>query len=313
MPTHVRSDYMVFERNFVHSAGMHNLHNLIRVCHVCRLQYSLTKTEKRTYQGQEFVVCRESFPDSDALAFAYTLGLFIITFAAPMLCIVVIYCVIGWTLLRRRVPGNSYPVRQKAPIKMLVLLVLSFGLLWLPLHLFFLAWNFFPGLVQSSHNDHNKTISEPLADQLPSRPPLFIPCHILAMCSAFVNPVIYSWASKRFRVDFVHLWKLIKGEWGNSSSARQRHYSSSEAKPLALDSRFTLRSTVTKHGIKLRDDAAPASPPSEQHASNCSVSLNSRSSSQPETPAKVTFYKAGKGRKIAIKVTLCDGDNDLPT
>ena len=72
---------------------------------------------------------------------------------------------------------------------MLVVVVLLFGICWLPLHVFILVIDFNPDLV-----DYDSP------QQLQFVTTLYYTVHWLAMSNSFVNPIIYGFLNDSFRV-----------------------------------------------------------------------------------------------------------------
>ena len=69
---------------------------------------------------------------------------------------------------------------------MLVVVVLLFGICWLPLHVFILALDFHPQIAMAVNPQ----------DLIA----LFYSVHWLAMSNSFVNPIIYGFLHNSFRV-----------------------------------------------------------------------------------------------------------------
>lgn len=70
-------------------------------------------------------------------------------------------------------------------VKMLVIVVVMFGICWLPLHLFNLMGDFTEVFKDVPHQ-------QKLA--------LFLGAHWLAMSNSFANPIIYGFTNETFRV-----------------------------------------------------------------------------------------------------------------
>ncbi|CAG2178488.1 unnamed protein product, partial [Oppiella nova] len=86
--------------------------------------------------------CKETWSMDTARTF--TLAIFIITFALPILVLTYAYGSVGLKMLRHTIPGNADLVRDEAQnsakikvnkvIKMLSTIVLLFAICWLPIH-----------------------------------------------------------------------------------------------------------------------------------------------------------------------------------
>ena len=79
-------------------------------------------------------------------------------------------------------------------IKMLVIVVLLFGLCWLPLHVFILVIDFNPELTNYSSTEQEKFFIA-----------VYYSVHWLAMSNSFVNPIIYGFLNDSFRVSIIVL------------------------------------------------------------------------------------------------------------
>lgn len=76
-------------------------------------------------------------------------------------------------------------------IKMLVVVVLLFGICWLPLHVFILVLDFNPHLL-----DYQTAKQEQFFTAL------YYTVHWLAMSNSCVNPIVYGFLNDSFRVCF---------------------------------------------------------------------------------------------------------------
>ncbi|CAG2104837.1 unnamed protein product, partial [Medioppia subpectinata] len=84
--------------------------------------------------------CKETWSIETARTF--TLVIFIITFALPIVVLTFAYGSVGMKMLRHTIPGNADLVRDEAQnsakikvIKMLSTIVLLFAICWLPIHI----------------------------------------------------------------------------------------------------------------------------------------------------------------------------------
>ncbi|ESO88994.1 hypothetical protein LOTGIDRAFT_182876, partial [Lottia gigantea] len=136
--------------------------------------------------------CGESWPyPQKELKQSYSLFVLFLTYFLPLCILSVTYTIIGRILWKRNVPGNSDETRdalqiksKRKVVKMLVTIVLLFGLCWLPLHTFMLILDFNPTLI-TNYNVQEK---------------IYFGSHWLAMSNSFVNPVIYGFMNESFRV-----------------------------------------------------------------------------------------------------------------
>ncbi|CAL1529009.1 unnamed protein product, partial [Lymnaea stagnalis] len=119
----------------------------------------------------------------------YGFFIMIMTYFLPVTILSVTYTMIGRMLWRHKVPGNADDHRdavqiksKRKVVKMLVTIVLLFGVCWLPLHVFITVVTFnvsFFGVVTYE---------------------IYFGVHWLSMANSFVNPVIYGFMNDNFRV-----------------------------------------------------------------------------------------------------------------
>ena len=80
---------------------------------------------------------------------------------------------------------------------MLILVVLMFGICWLPLHVFTLVINFDPTLLKyTSVGDEQFYLG------------VYLSVHWLAMSNSFANPLIYAFTNDSFRVSIYPIASL---------------------------------------------------------------------------------------------------------
>ncbi|XP_041364856.1 substance-P receptor-like [Gigantopelta aegis] len=183
--------------------------------------------------------CGETWPEpSKFWNKAYTLFLMCLTYFTPLLILCVTYSIVGRILSVRAMPGHSDEIRDAAQVKskrkivkMLITVVLMFGMCWLPIHLFFLLDAFAPNTVPHEHKEA-----------------LYWGCHWLSMANSFVNPVIYGFMNDSFRADLKHIFYSLPchsssltyrpgaRRWKTSDNVRDISYSPalSEPKPVSF-------------------------------------------------------------------------------
>ncbi|RUS89820.1 hypothetical protein EGW08_002432 [Elysia chlorotica] len=121
---------------------------------------------------------------------AYSFFVMIVTYFLPVTILSATYTIIGRHLWRHRVPGNADDQRdalqlkaKRKVVKMLVTIVLLFGVCWLPLHGFIIIITF------------NRTAFGAAANKI------YFAVHWLSMANSFVNPVVYGFMNDNFRAD----------------------------------------------------------------------------------------------------------------
>ncbi|NP_001306794.1 neuropeptide Y receptor type 1-like [Callorhinchus milii] len=132
-------------------------------------------------------ICAESWP-SRKEKLVYTTWLLVVQYGAPLAFIAVCYIRIYMRLRKRRdmmdrrSEDNRRLTNSRRINMMLVSLVVAFGLCWLPLNVFntIVDWD----LEVVLHNQHNL---------------IFSLCHLAAMSSTCVNPIIYGFLNNNFK------------------------------------------------------------------------------------------------------------------
>ncbi|XP_039661664.1 neuropeptide Y receptor type 2 [Perca fluviatilis] len=151
-------------------------------------------------------VCTEHWPGSSANGSIYSISVLLVQCGLPLAINCVAYISI-WNKLNNRVVyigRNDRRLHRKKTTKMLVTMVVVFAVSWLPLHAFQLAV------------DIDSTLLFMKDFKL-----LFTVFHIVAMCSTFVNPILYGWMNNNYRVAFLSVCKCyhpFSSQLGHSKS-----------------------------------------------------------------------------------------------
>ncbi len=148
---------------------------------------TLTHCEIREFKWKEenYYDCRFVY-DNENTQKAYVLLLFILTFMLPLLLQTTFYLSIA---LKIRSLKNSLSVNKIRVIKMLAILLLLFAICWLPIKLFFVVIIFNKQLLdfQTSTQYYVYVFT-------------FFIAHFLSMFNSCINPIVYCFMSKTFRV-----------------------------------------------------------------------------------------------------------------
>lgn len=143
--------------------------------------------------GQSILGCVEKWPGSSADGTVYSVVTFLLQYGLPLAVISFAYAGI-WSKLRRHVsPGGRRAERHRRRRKtteMLAAVVVVFAVSWLPFHAFQLAV------------DMDSSVLDMKDFKL-----LYTLFHILAMCSTFVNPVLYGWMNRNYRAAFAAVFR----------------------------------------------------------------------------------------------------------
>ncbi|XP_061175438.1 substance-K receptor-like [Saccostrea echinata] len=174
---------------------------VIALVWVCAFSLSVVQLfvgRSTVYNGR--VICNEDWPNPKSRPL-YTLFIMILTYMLPLIILLLTYSIVGIMLWKRTAPGNKHYERDRHQlrskikvVKMLVIVVVMFGICWLPIHLFSLLGDF-TSVLQEVHHQHKLG--------------LFLGAHWLAMSNSFANPVIYGFTNETFRADLVvllHNW-----------------------------------------------------------------------------------------------------------
>ncbi|MFT7813437.1 hypothetical protein Z043-113496 [Arapaima gigas] len=136
----------------------------------------------------EHFICMELWP-SEQNRLAYTTSLLLFQYCLPLLLILICYLRIFLRLRQRRgMAERAHNPRQKKAKgakrvnAMLASIVTAFALCWLPLNVFNTLFDWHHWVIPVCQHDL-----------------IFSACHLMAMASTCVNPVIYGFLSSNFR------------------------------------------------------------------------------------------------------------------
>ncbi|BFY97521.1 hypothetical protein BsWGS_00561 [Bradybaena similaris] len=151
--------------------------------------------------SQTFYICGAIWPDFNSQRAFFVLAIFVGTYLLPLSFVFLCYLLIAWHVWHRRPPGVAvgneimmHRCRNKVII-MLITVVVTFALSWLPLHVLFLVLYFDPPSDQAVLQKIND-VGVPLAQ-------------VLELSNTGTNVFIYSFFSGNFRRGFVQLWQLL--------------------------------------------------------------------------------------------------------
>ncbi len=161
-------------------------------------------------------ICLETGWETLALGrTTYSLLCFMIQYLVPLLVLSLLYCQIGLKLYRRSRSDFARSAnserqrleqsRQRRTIILLSCLVATFATCWLPLNLYNTLSNF--DLIQLSMRSG------------------FVYCHLIAMTTACINPILYGVLNENFKTAYSQMFIKMKNKVA-SCTCRQRHGSS---------------------------------------------------------------------------------------
>lgn len=140
-------------------------------------------------------VCTEKWPESSMNGSVYSISALLVQYGLPLAINSVAYIRIWNKLKNHGIYGgrNDHHKRRKKTTKMLLTMVVVFAVSWLPFHAFQLAV------------DIDSTVLDMKDFKL-----LFTVFHIMAMCSTFVNPILYGWMNNNYRTAFLSVCKCYE-------------------------------------------------------------------------------------------------------
>ncbi|KAM8878567.1 neuropeptide Y receptor type 2 isoform 2-T5 [Spinachia spinachia] len=160
--------------------------------------------------GESLQVCMEKWPSGGVNGSVYSISALVVQYGLPLAINCFIYVRI-WNKLKSHMTFGSRGdrrQRRKNTTKMLWTMVVVFAVSWLPFHAFQLAVDI--DIAVSYSKDFKL---------------LFTAFHVVAMCSTFVNPILYGWLNKNFRAAFLSLCSCgqrIKSRSGDSRDRETR-------------------------------------------------------------------------------------------
>ncbi|NXO52609.1 NK1R protein, partial [Aramus guarauna] len=215
------------------------------------------------------LVCLVEWPEHSTKAYGktYHFCMTILIYFLPLLVIGCAYTVVGITLWASEIPGDNsdrYHEQVSAKrkvVKMMIIVVCTFALCWLPYHIYFTLQYFNPEWYLQ------KFIQQ-----------VYLAIMWLAMSSTMYNPIIYCCLNDRFRVGFKHAFRwcplVSAGEYEGleMKSARYLQTQSSMYKVSRIET--TVSSTVGMAEEELEESSK---------AKRLSVDMTSNGSSRSDS------------------------------
>ncbi|XP_076746763.1 tachykinin receptor 1a isoform X2 [Maylandia zebra] len=139
------------------------------------------------------VVCYIDWPEYTVFDFKkmYYVCVVILIYSFPLLLMGCAYLVVGLTLWASEIPGDSSDrykeqlTAKRKVVKMMIVVVCTFAICWLPYHVYFLLHQFFPEMFEETYIQQ-----------------VYLGIMWLAMSSTMYNPIIYCCLNDRFRAGF---------------------------------------------------------------------------------------------------------------
>ncbi|XP_055010772.1 neuromedin-K receptor-like isoform X2 [Boleophthalmus pectinirostris] len=148
-----------------------------------------------THFNNPNTVCRVDWPDNlgGTHQLSYHYSLIVLIYLLPLLVMVVTYSLVGRSLWGAHIPGEAsdhYPnlmTSKRKVVKMMIVIVITFALCWLPYHIYFILGTFNIDIYRKWYIQQ-----------------VYLAIFWLAMSSTMYNPIIYCSLNQRFRVGFRH-------------------------------------------------------------------------------------------------------------
>ncbi|KAK2854164.1 hypothetical protein Q5P01_006825 [Channa striata] len=140
-------------------------------------------------------VCLVDWPDDygGKHQLSYQYALILLIYLLPLLVMLVTYSLVGRSLWGGHIPGeasdhyHSQITAKRKVVKMMVVVVVTFALCWLPYHIYFILGSFNIDIYKQQYIQQ-----------------VYLAIFWLAMSSTMYNPIIYCCLNQRFRAGFRH-------------------------------------------------------------------------------------------------------------
>lgn len=143
--------------------------------------------------GEPTWVCSEAWPEGNMSGSIYSISALLVQYLVPLAIISVAYAHIWNKLKKTGGVRSDRQRRRKKTTKMLLTMVVVFAASWLPFYALQLAADI--DMAVLSLKDYKL---------------LFTVVHITAMCSTFVNPILYGWMNNNYKAAFLSVCKCYQ-------------------------------------------------------------------------------------------------------
>nr|XP_046919353.1 neuropeptide Y receptor type 5-like [Dermatophagoides farinae] len=265
-----------------------------------------TKIEKFVWDNQTYQDCR---PDHELYESRwYNISSVMITFGLPLIIQSICYAsIIRCLLFKDNLQSSQSFAKQNRDmtriIRMLVAVVILFLICWSPIKILMTVITYSPEwLFIHDPSSNNFYIAS------------YFVCHWMAMANSFVNPIIYSFMSKSFRIDLRDLARKICGHNNNKMANNSGHHScyhshnyrSSYRQQQQQQQQQQQLSSSFSNGIIIGDNPSPQPPPPPPSTSSSSK----RSMSQKSSSSSSSSNNGGQLPICTISVIRLNGINN---
>nr|XP_056711809.1 neuromedin-K receptor [Euleptes europaea] len=223
-------------------------------------------------------LCYVAWPGGFKQRFTYHVIVIVLVYCFPLLVMGITYTIVGISLWGGKIPGDTsdkYQEQLKAKrkvVKMMIVVVLTFAVCWLPYHIYFIVTGIYEQL------NRWKYIQQ-----------IYLATFWLAMSSTMYNPIIYCCLNKRFRAGFKRAFQwcpFIKVSSYDELELKTTRFHPTRQSSLYTVSRMDSSMTVVfdaSDGENTKSSRKKKAPPQEASFNGCS-----RMSSQ--TTSTVSSY-----------------------
>ncbi|XP_076075930.1 tachykinin-like peptides receptor 99D [Mytilus galloprovincialis] len=151
------------------------------------------------YANSTQITCTLVWPDGQPsvsdIDLWYNVIVIIVSYVVPMLILIITYTRVGIELWGQKAIGENTHVQydriqsKRRVVKMMIFVVIVFGICWLPYHLYFLIVS---AIKDISLNRYMQQV--------------YLVIYWIAMSNSMYNPIIYCWMNNRFRQGFVEVF-----------------------------------------------------------------------------------------------------------
>ncbi|XP_042240707.1 RYamide receptor-like [Homarus americanus] len=213
----------------------------------------VSDSERYDWDGEWYYECKENWPKTKNELYekTYTVVLFVLTFALPVVGLGYTYLSIVGMMCSYRIPGNAEPSRDQQHlqakvkvINMMIAVMVCFVLSWFPLQVLQFLIYFAPDITQCrGHECFTYYMS-------------FFTCHWIAMANSFMNPFIYCFMSNNFREDLCQFIRKCgrKGMRRNHSNPWSRSELGSSFRSILYITHKTSVQSSSKMSFRAKSD-----------------------------------------------------------